>query len=165
MDLNRPHTPPPEPKGTPHLTRDERRDILLMQSLGHTEEYIAAHLSVRYKKKVSVRQVSYTLQVENATPRKPTGRPGKLTTEQADILEASVTTSHDTRRMSYDELARNLRWENIGKDAIRRELKKRGYSRRIALRKPPLTEETKPIRLEWAREHIHWSEEQWWKIL
>lgn len=67
--------------------------------------------------------------------------------------------------MSYDELARNLRWENIGKDPIRREIKKRGYSRRIALRKPPLTEETKLIRLEWAREHIHWSEEQWWKIL
>lgn len=162
----RPHTPPAEPtRGTPHLTRDERRDILLMASLHHTEEEIAAYLSDRYGKQITLRQISYTLQTEKATPRKPTGRPAKLTREQGDVLEAYVTTSHETRRMSYEMLARNLQFPNIGRDAIRRELNRRGYSRRIALRKPPLDERTKVIRLEWAREHLHWSEEQWWKIL
>jgi hypothetical protein len=54
--LNQPRTPSPEPKkGTPHLTRDERRDILLMQSLGHTEEYITSYLLNRYKKSISLR--------------------------------------------------------------------------------------------------------------
>jgi hypothetical protein len=66
-------------KSTPHLIRDKRRDILLMQSLGLTEEYIAAHLSIRYKKQISLRQVIYTIQMEKAIPRKRVGRPVKLT--------------------------------------------------------------------------------------
>jgi hypothetical protein len=38
--------------------------------------------------------------------------------------------------MSYQALIDHFRWENIDKDVIRRALGKRGYYRRVALRKP-----------------------------
>jgi hypothetical protein len=41
-----PATPPPLKKGTPHLTRDQRRDVLLMHSLGKSEEEIYTHLFI-----------------------------------------------------------------------------------------------------------------------
>jgi hypothetical protein len=44
-------------------------------------------------------------------------------------------------------------------------LQKRGYSRRIALRKPPISESNRVARLAWAHEHLHWTEEQWNRVL
>jgi hypothetical protein len=49
-----PRTPSPQPKNRkPQLTCDQRRDILLMYSLNHTEEYIAQYLSSRYDTRIS----------------------------------------------------------------------------------------------------------------
>ena len=75
-----PQTTPPLRKGTPHLTRDQRRDILLMHSLKKTEEEIAAHLYI------TLRQVTYTIQTGRATPRKSSGRPSKLIITQIDAV-------------------------------------------------------------------------------
>jgi hypothetical protein len=52
-----------------------------------------------------------------------------------------------------------------GPGSIKRVLKRRGYSRRIALREPPISEANRLIRLTWAHEHLHWSKEQWYEIL
>ncbi len=163
--LNRPQTPPEPRKGTPHLTRDERNAILLMHSLGYSEDLITSHLSNRYGKKISIRQIAYTIHMDKGTPRKHTGRPPVITREQADELEAFVTSSRATRRMTYKNLADHFRWEEIGPYAIQLALQKRGYHRRIALRKPPLSVASKAIRLQWAHEHRYWTEDQWWKIL
>ena len=37
--------------------------------------------------------------------------------------------------------------------------------RRHARRKPPLTDQHKTDRLNWAWEHIFWTEEQWFSVL
>jgi transposase len=44
-------------------------------------------------------------------------------------------------------------------------LRERGYTRRIALAKPLLSDDNIKKRLEWAEEHEHWSCEQWTRIL
>lgn len=74
--------------------------------------------------------------------------------------------------MSYQALADHFKFNQdpttqlyTGPDAIKRCLKRRGYSRRIALRKPPITEPNRVARLTWAHEHLHWSKEQWCEIL
>jgi ketohexokinase/beta-glucosidase len=54
---------------------------------------------------------------------------------------------------------------NVGEKAIRHCLELRGYKRRVALSKPPLTEKHKEDRLRWAIEHANWSFEQWCAIL
>ena len=66
--------------------------------------------------------------------------------------------------MTYQQLADALDF-NVTADTIRYALRSRGYHRRVVLRKPPLSDENKRIRLQWAGEHVHWSEEQWMAVL
>jgi transposase len=147
-----PHTPKRK-----RLTRDQRRDILLLRSLGKTYSEIATHLSV------SEGAVQYTCNIHKATPKKDgRGRPSKLSKEEVDDLVAYVRRSQDTRRMTYQELGEVF---GVHKDCIKRALRRRGYYRRVALRKPPISEKNRRLRLEWAHEHLHWSEEQWHSIL
>ncbi|OJD23728.1 hypothetical protein ACJ73_04914 [Blastomyces percursus] len=65
---------PPEPPATPkkRLTRDQRRDILLLRGLDWTYQKISEHLEITY------RGVQYTCENEIATPRKHAGRPSQL---------------------------------------------------------------------------------------
>jgi hypothetical protein len=66
--------------------------------------------------------------------------------------------------MSYEKLATTL---NIGvkKGAIRAALEKEGFHRRLAMRKPPISEKNRRLRLQWAQEHVNWTMDQWYKIL
>ncbi|KAL1961378.1 hypothetical protein VTO42DRAFT_106 [Malbranchea cinnamomea] len=94
----------------PRLTRDQRRDILLLRGLGWTYEQITNHL-----KDVTYRGVQYTCQTNQATPRKPPGRPSQLTEAQVDEIEEFVTASATNRRMPYKTLVRvlDLDWDKI----------------------------------------------------
>ena len=143
------------------LSRDQRRDILLMRKLGYSYEYIADFL------KVSQRAVQYTCQKQQSTPQHDNaGRPPRLSKEEADRVEEFVTQSKRARRMTYLQVAEELWPEGeISADSVRYTLRLRGYSRRIAARKPPLSEANRIARLEWAKEHIYWTEEQWQQIV
>ncbi|KAI1003515.1 hypothetical protein K3495_g4695 [Podosphaera aphanis] len=44
-------------------------------------------------------------------------------------------------------------------------MSRRGYARRIAASKPPLSAENKRKRLEFATEHLHWNKEDWMRVL
>ena len=153
-----PQTPPPLNRGTTQLSRDQRRDILLMHNLKKDDEEIATYLNI------TLRQVTYTLQTQKATPRKRSGRPGILTPDQIDVLISYVTSSKKTRRLPYQKLSEELEF-NVSAGTIKRALHQRGYHRRVALRKPPITETNRVIRLTWAYEHLQWSHEQWATIL
>jgi transposase len=153
-----PRTPSPRRYRAPNLTRDQRRDILNAHQFKHSNEEISATLGV------TLRQVEYTLEIKRATPKKASGPAGKLSEEQLAQLEEFVTYSRETRRMTYQALTDELDF-GVKAKCIRLALKKLGFSRRVALRKPPLSDRNKALRLEWAREHIHWSEAQWWEIL
>jgi transposase len=132
-----------------------------MRRLGYTYEKIADFL------KISQRAVQYTVEKKKATPQhKNAGRPPRLSKEEVDSLVEFVTSTKRTRRLTYLQIAEE-RWPEgeVGADSVKYALHSRGYRRRVALRKPPLSEENKKNRLEWAREHLHWSEEQWSTIL
>lgn len=143
------------------LTRDQRRDIFLMRRLGYSYEYIASFLQV------SQRAVQYTCQKKQATPQHSNaGRPPRLSKEEADQVEEFVTSSHRTRRLSYLQIAEELWPEGeVGPESIKHALQKRGYRRRVALRKPPLSEANQQARLAWAHIHKDWTIEQWRQIL
>jgi hypothetical protein len=53
----------------------------------------------------------------------------------------------------------------IGEKAIRTAFKREGYRRCITTKKCPLSEKNRKKRLEWAQEHINWTDEQWDEIL
>jgi Transposase len=50
-------------------------------------------------------------------------------------------------------------------NAIKNALYKRGYHRRLARHKPPISEKNRVLRLEFAYKHLHWSEKQCWEVL
>lgn len=153
-------TPPSTPTRK-RLTRDQRRDVLLMRRLGYTYQYIASFLHI------SQRAVQYTCQKQQVTPQHGNaGRPPRLNKEEADKVEQFVLQSRETRQMTYLQVAEALWPEGeVSAESIRYTLHQRGYRRRIALRKPPLSEKNRLDRLEWAKEHVLWTEEQWNRVL
>ncbi|KAL3706723.1 hypothetical protein TMatcc_007736 [Talaromyces marneffei ATCC 18224] len=86
--------------------------------------------------------VQYTCQSQQATPKKARGRTPKLSEEDVDRVIDWISSSKRTRRMPYYKVIRELDLP-IGATALARALKKRGYTRCKALRKPPLSDEHK----------------------
>ena len=133
------------------LTRDQRVEILLMRRLKYKYSEIAKFLEV------SERSVEYTCTAQKATPQHhKAGRPPKLQKDEVDRLEEFVISSKETRRMSYAQILDTLFPENdVGIESIKNALRERGYRRRVALRKPPISETNRLARLQWAIEHLH----------
>ena len=123
------------------LTRDQSRDILLLRKTGKTYSEIATFLGPG----VSEYAVQYTCNTQKATPKKDgRGRPSKLSMEQLDELIVYVRQSKDTRRMTNEELGEVF---HVHKDCIKRAVNHQGYHRRVALRKPPISEKNRQARL------------------
>ena len=144
----------------PDLTRDERIQCLTLRSIGWSYEAIARHLGV------TQRQVQTASSTDHPTPKKRKGRCPLLSEAQADELEVFICYSRTNRLMSYLHLATGpfAHW-GASEYAIRYALRKRGYKRYVARAKPPLSEQNKAIRLQWALEHVNWTREQWMLIL
>ena len=68
------------------------------------------------------------------------------------------------RHLSFQQLAEELDF-GVGRKAIRAALVKEGFHRRLAMRKPPISERNRVIRLQWAEEHLNWTQAQWNSIL
>ena len=110
-------------------------------------------------------QVKYTIQTGRISPGKSTGRPHVLSIEQEDELEVFVCRDKKTRQMSYLELSLHFHMWNVGQDAIRNALRRRGYLRYIARSKPLLTEQHKLLRIEWAHRHFRFTLEDWCNVV
>ena len=80
-----------------------------------------------------------------------------MSTEQVDELEAFIRESPENRQMTYLELAMGpfSHWR-CREHLISNNLRKRGYSRCIARKKPPLSAVNKQMRLEFAQSHLDW---------
>lgn len=99
------------------------------------------------------------------TSRKSTGRP-RVTTRREDVTV--VRESIRNRRLTAPEIARefNSTRENpVSISTVGRRLRAAGLSGRIALRKPLLRPQNKIKRLNWAKEHVNWSINQWKRVL
>jgi len=122
---------PTKKKVGPRLSRDIRRDILLLRDLNddddeveYTYERIATILSHRHGRKVTIRAVQYTVNSHKATPkRKDAG---------------------ESRQATYLQLGELF---DVSPNAVNYALQKRGYSRRVAIRKPRISEKTRLERL------------------
>jgi hypothetical protein len=93
----------------PRLTRDIRRDILLLRELNdyedeaeYTYERIAQLLSKRHKRTITQRAIQYICNKQKGTPQKDgRGRKSTLTVEQIDEIEAYILTSRVGRQATY----------------------------------------------------------------
>jgi len=139
-------------------TRDQRLSARILRSQGLTYPQIAAELGI------TQRQVQTACTRDRPSPRKLPGARPKLSADKIDDIIEFISSSKETRRMSYKILIEHLQLE-VSETTLRNSLKKRGYHRCKALQKPPITERTRVRRLDWATEYVNWTREQWNKIL
>ena len=132
---------------------------MTLHHAGHKRNEISSMLSLSY------RQVSYIVTRGTLAPVPRRKGKRKLTQAQVDELEAFVRLSRKNRQMSYLELVYEFRFWKAGVYAITSALKDRGYYRHLSLEKPPLSEANKRNRFEWASERLHWTYNDWCRIL
>ena len=153
-----PHPPIRRPKA-PDLIRDKKRDIQLLHSIGWSYPQIERFTGHTYNQIANACRSGV-----RATPKKKSGRPPLLSQAQVEELVEFVCASSQNRRMSFAQLATTLDF-GVKKDAIRMALQREGFHRRLAMRKPPISEKNRQIRLNWALEHVNWTMQQWYEIL
>ena len=149
---------PESRQNSTRLNRDDRIRVLALRDAGFTYQQITSQLQMTY------RQVQYTCQSHQATPKKAHGQKPKLSEEDVDKIIDFISSSKRTRRLPYYKVIQELDLP-IGTTALARALKKRGYSRCKALRKPPISDQNKRVCLAWALEHVNWTIEQWNRVL
>ena len=149
---------PTTPTKQIELTRDVRLKVQTLRSIGWKYSKIAEFLDV------SLRQVQYACS-NRPTPQKAiTGRKSKLDAVSLEILIDFVCASKENRQMPYRQIPWTLGWD-VSEDSIRSAMRRAGFSRCIARRKPPISEANRLLRLAWAHEHVNWTKEQWESIL
>ena len=142
----------------PDLNRDERLQVLTLFSIGWSASQIAN------KTGATIRQIRYTCETGHATPARKSGRPPLLTAAQIEELIEFICSSKEGRRMAFKELPNALSWD-VSQYAIRYALRQNGFERHPALRKPPITENTRALRLAIANERLNWTLSDWEPIL
>jgi hypothetical protein len=75
-----------------------------------------------------------------------------------------VTASQENRETPWREIPAILSFD-CGEYAIQTAFKREGFVRRVSQRKCPLSKENAKKRLDWAKEHVDWTDEQWDEIL
>lgn len=118
---------------------------------------------------ISPKGVHYTLarhrETGSLSDRKRSGRP-KTTSAAEDRF--IITTSKRNRRLTAPDINRELnktRSNKVSVSTVKNRLSAAGLRGRVAVKKPLLRAIHKEKRLEWAKQHEHWTVEQWKSVL
>jgi transposase len=126
-------------------TRDQRLQIQALHTAGLKQQEIEHQL------RISRNQVRYAIK-HPATPSKKRGRHSQLSNEEIERIIEWVCASAANRRCPWERIPLK-----VGLDTsyytVRYALRKAGFSRRLARRKPPISEQNRQIRLDFALEH------------
>jgi transposase len=131
-------------------TRDQRRDVQILYKNGWKHKQIAAQLGL------TENQVKYAFH-QPATPQKRKGRPGKLTPIEVENLIQWICASKANRRCPWYDISIAAGLSHVSYYAVRYALRKAGFRRRAARRKPPISEKNRIERLKFAEEHVNWT--------
>jgi len=75
-----------------------------------------------------------------------------------------VTSCALNRRMTWQQIVNQMRLE-VSARTVQRALAREGYHKRVAMRKPPLTERHRAARIRFAQLHINWTTLEWSWVL
>ena len=104
------------------------------------------------------------LQREDTENASRSGVPKKLTATALRHINRHIRHDRETRRQPLDDITKQLQLE-VGVTTLRKTIiQDLGLGHRIQRKTPWLTNEQKAKRLAFAKEHIHWSEEEWRRV-
>ena len=145
------------------LSSQIRQSILVLRNEGYSMWEIAK------KPKISYNGVYYsfqrTAQTGSSQNRKRCWRPQCITKQEDKYIRVS---SLRNRRLTGPQLAASLngtRKTPVSASTVKRRLQDTGLLGRMAKKKPYLRLANKRKRLRWAKEHRHWTDEDWKKVL
>lgn len=145
------------------LSIETRSAVIVLNNEGYSERDIARKLGI------SPKGVHYTLvryrKTGSLSDRKRSGRP-KVTSAAEDRF--IVTTSKRNRRLTAPDITRELnktRNKKVSISTVKNRLSAAGLHGCLAVKKPLLRAIHKKKRLQWAKQHEHWTMEQWKTVL
>lgn len=146
--------------GREKLSEFEKGQILAFDTSGKCPKEIAKHLG---RDKSTVTRFLRRYRTTGKIERRPgSGRP-RITTPQDD-RHIKLLVTRD-RRTPAKAIKQDLALEHISDDTIRRRLHEFGFLSRWAVKKPFISETNRKKRVEWAKEHLSWTKEQWGRVL
>jgi DNA-binding CsgD family transcriptional regulator len=142
----------------------ERGTAVGLSKAGHNAYSIADELNCTPK---TVRELLKKVETEKKLEdRDRSGRP-KLTTPRED--RGMKFKSLKDRRLTAKAMALktlpNLTKNKVSVTTVKDRLKKVGLNGRVARKKPLLSEANRKARLQWAKEHRHWSADDWRNVI
>ena len=115
---------------------------------------------------ISICTQIYKRAKETGTPsnRKRTGRPVTFTNADKQELIAFVTRDRRTRRLSWEEIVAEMGYA-CSPQTVMRVMESMGYHKRMARKEPNMCPSNRALRVQWAREHLSWTHEEWKRVL
>lgn len=142
---------------------EKRAQIIILKKQGYSYRKIAQIL------KVSLGAVQKAIERHRETgvntDRKRSGRPRK-TTQRIDNKIYAI--SKDDRRKSASDIRAEINEcldSPLSLTTVKRRLREKGMIGRIAVKKPLLRPVNKQKRLDFAKEHVHWTVDNWKSVL
>jgi transposase len=140
-----------------HASDRDRHYIQRLKEQGWKQKDIAAEMGW------SAARVSYLLK-QPITPKKRSGRPPKFNTTERQSIVQFIESSSEARDLPWGQVSIQFGAGQRG-HAMSAALKKEGYQRRVARKKPLLTAAMRASRLKWAQEMIQFTKEDWRNVL
>ena len=145
------------------LSSQTQQSILVLRNEGYSMRDIAKKLKIFYNGVYYFLQ--RTAQTGSNQNRKKSGRPRWTTMQEDTYIRVS---SLRNGCLTGPQLAASLngtRKTLVSTSTVKRWLWDAGLLGRVAKKKPYLRLANKRKRLRWAKEHRHWTEEDWKKVL
>jgi transposase len=165
-----PSEPENSPRSSLHRTstktgewsQETRMRIVAWREIGLSQYEIAKKLGITRATVQSIlRKYNQTGTVENLSR---SGRPQKLNARDLRFLDRIVTKGAESRRTPVENIRATLN-KDVSTKTIRRAMKKIGISYHPAAIKPFVSKVNAKKRLDWCKEHLNWSVEDWSKVV
>lgn len=155
----------PAPSGVHHreTTRDERLRIIALRENAHWNwSQIERELGIGRR----TCQRIYERWKVDGTPsnRKRPGRPVIFDDEEKVKLEAFVTRDKGTRRVSWEDVVREMGYACSAR-TVQNAMQKMGYTKSVPRKRFHVSAENKKKRVAWCQERLHWTREEWKRVI
>ena len=146
----------------PELTPGKRREAIAMHRDGKSFAAIGRELEVNAD---TVRKIWNRYEEHGNTKSAPrSGRPTKLDNRDRRHLKRYVKKNWSNRHEPLRDITNTLNLD-VHPDTLRKEIQAFGLNHRKQCRRPYLSPKQKEARLKFAEEHIHWTIEDWRRVI